>query len=128
MSYEEIFDTNKYNVFKGVTYVSSVSFIDEVVNKFFDSELIIGINDSNYLKNMNENIQQKFGHGIDLFYDLTEYEKEKVLSDKLRIRYAKLGVLIHSKIFLFKRLIIFSIIHARIHPNLHLHTPQVKPT
>lgn len=34
MSYEEIFDTNKYNIFKGVTYVSSVSFIDEVVNKF----------------------------------------------------------------------------------------------
>ena len=54
MSYEEIFDTNKYNIFKGVTYVSSVSFIDEVVNKFIDSELIIGINDSNYLKNMNE--------------------------------------------------------------------------
>lgn len=102
MSYEEIFDTNKYNIFKGVTYVSSVSFIDEVVNKFIDSELIIGINDSNYLKNMNENIQQKFGHGIDLFYDLTEDEKEKVLSDKLRIRYAKLGVLIHSKIFLLE--------------------------
>lgn len=54
MSYEEIFDTNKYNIFKGVTYVSSVSFIDEVVNKFVDSELIIGINDYNYLKNMNE--------------------------------------------------------------------------
>ena len=72
ISYEEIFDTNKYNIFKGVTYVSSVSFIDEVVNKFIDSELIIGINDSNYLKNMNENIQQKFGNGINLFYDLTE--------------------------------------------------------
>ena len=86
MSYEEIFDTNKYNIFKGVTYVSSVSFIDEVVNKFIDSELIIGINDYNYLKNMNENIQQKFGNGINLFYDLTEEEKEKVLSDKLRIR------------------------------------------
>lgn len=60
MSYEEIFDTNKYNIFKGVTYVSSVSFIDEVVNKFIDSELIIGINDSNYLKNWSVDSFQNF--------------------------------------------------------------------
>lgn len=64
MSYEEIFDTNKYNSFKGVTYVSSVSFIDEVVNKFSDSELIIGINDFNYLKNINENIHKNLDMGL----------------------------------------------------------------
>ena len=29
MNYEEIFDTNKYNVFKGVTYVSSINETDE---------------------------------------------------------------------------------------------------
>lgn len=101
INYPELFDSSYFDSIFAVTYVSSSSFFSKVVKDYKNVEVILGIDNSDvaaaFAKGTSDILNIK---GAEFFKDLDDNIKEKVVENTVSIRYANIGVLIHSKIYL----------------------------
>lgn len=101
LSYSDLFDSKYYDTLMAVTYVSSPSFFSKVVNGYKDVEIILGIDNSDiasaFAKGTTDLINAK---GADFFKEVDDDIKEKIVNNTVSIRYANLGTIIHSKLYL----------------------------
>ena len=103
MTEREIFDSQKYDTFHGVSYVASPKFFADMVKDFQKVVFIIGIPDSDVSNSFAqglENILMQPEGGIEFFNQLPVAAKTRVADDAMQIRYGKAGVMIHDKIYL----------------------------
>ena len=102
MQISEIFNTQRYNDFKAVSYVSSPKFFAETVQDFQAVTFIIGIDNVDVLNKFSDGVSAQFNSDeqIKFFNALPEETKNFVVEDKIKIRYGKPGVMIHDKIYL----------------------------
>lgn len=104
MKLKEIFDYKKYDEFYAITYVSSPSFFSKVVKPFKKVSFIIGIPDSDYLKDFKNgalallNVEEK----VEFLNNLDQNVKEKIIENDLEIRYSVKDYSIHTKLYLLK--------------------------
>ncbi len=102
MKVSEIFDTNRYNDLKAVSYVSSPKFFAETVKSFQSVIFIIGIDNVDNLNKFSDGVSAQFDseENIKFFNELPDETKNFVIEDRIKIRYGKPGVMIHDKIYL----------------------------
>ena len=102
MKVSEIFDTNRYNDLKAVSYVSSPKFFAETVKGFQSVIFIIGIDNVDNLNKFSDGVSAQFDseENIKFFNELPDETKNFVIEDRIIIRYGKPGVMIHDKIYL----------------------------
>lgn len=109
LSIEEIFDYNKYSKFIGVTYSISPEFINEYLQNFDNSIIVVGIYDD-FMKSaanqMAKNIQAQFSRdvsleAVNLFQNLSTSSKVKINNKKIEVR-VPTPYTIHSKFYLLE--------------------------
>ncbi|QBP18217.1 hypothetical protein ELX58_03495 [Acetilactobacillus jinshanensis] len=111
LSASQIFDSDKYDQFLGVTYAVLSKFINQYITKFNDIKLVIG-NDGSKNDNkvyqsfssVNQNVFNSLKNVLrhrmtDLYQDLNDYAK-KLLTAKNFELYTPLTAVIHSKFYL----------------------------
>jgi hypothetical protein len=89
-----------FDEFRAITFVSSPKAFFNFAKNFKKTILIIGIEDNDILKNFVHQINPD--SNIDFFKDLDMDTLEKISRADIEVRYASLGKMIHSKIFIFK--------------------------
>jgi hypothetical protein len=100
-SYIEFFDSDKYDTLGAVTFVSSPSFFSKIVKDYKIVKIIIGIDNADLNKAFADSVSEHLNvKGADFFKGLDDYSKERIVEDKIEIRYSEIGILIHSKIYL----------------------------
>lgn len=101
MTWAELFDSKKYNQLSCVTYVSSASFLSKSIKGFDKVELIIGIEKPDVKKAIAENLRAKiFQSGTSFFEDLSDDDKQRVVDNRLNVRFANPDCIVHSKFYL----------------------------
>jgi hypothetical protein len=101
VNYSDLFDYKKYDTLLAVTYVSSPSFFSKVIRGYEKVEIILGIDNADINRSFAEGAADLLmAKGSDFFKGLDNSIKEKVVNNYLNVRYADLGTLIHSKIYL----------------------------
>ena len=102
MTVAEIFDSKRYTDFKAVSYVSSAKFFSDTVKNFKTVTFIIGIDNSENLNKFTDGVIKFFDstNNLEFFNNLTEDAKTSLVENRMKIRYGKLGVMIHDKIYL----------------------------
>lgn len=99
--YAELFDSKRYNTLYAITYVSSPSFFSKIVKDYDMVKLVIGIDNADINKAFADTVSEQMNvKGADFFNGLDHGTKEKVADDRIEIRYADYGILIHSKLYL----------------------------
>lgn len=100
-NYADLFDYKKYDTLYAVTYVSSPAFFSKVIKGYERVEIILGIDNADvnraFAQGTSDLISAK---GADFFKELDDGIKDKVANDIVSVRYADIGTLIHSKIYL----------------------------
>lgn len=100
-SYADLFDYKKYDTLFAITYVSSAAFFSKVIKGYGQVEIILGIDNDDvnraFAKGTSDFLSVK---GLDFFKGLDDNTKEKVVNNIVSVRYADIGTLIHSKIYL----------------------------
>lgn len=101
MDWHEIFDTERFDELRAVTYVSSASFFSSAVRGFKKAVVIIGIEDSEFKSAFSESVKSRLNdEGTKFFEALPDEDKNKVVTKQIDIRYSDIRYLIHSKIYL----------------------------
>jgi len=93
---ELLFDPKKFDRLLICTYVSSPKYFFAHIKKFDEVELLLGIED-------NENAQKFLfdpDYTSEFFKSLDQETLHKIANQKIRIRFANLGSMIHSKIYI----------------------------
>ncbi len=100
-TWEDLFDSKMYDTVTCVTYVSSPSFFHGIAKQYKKASIIIGIEKEDvrkaFLEGMNAHVHTL---GRELFENMSDEGKDKVIAGDLTIRYAKPNCIIHSKFFL----------------------------
>lgn len=100
-SYADLFDSKKFDTLLAVTYVSSPAFFSKIIKGYEKVEIIIGIDNAELNRAFaNSTLDLLTSKGADFFKDLDDSIKEKVVNSTVQVRYADIGTLIHSKIYL----------------------------
>ena len=93
---QHLFDASKYDKLFICTFVSSPKYFFKQTQAFDEVELLLGIED-------NDNAQKYLfdpKYTNEFFKSLDKTTLEKIASDKIRIRFASVGSMIHSKIYI----------------------------
>jgi len=96
---DELFDG--FDEFWAITFVSSPKFFFDFVlkHKFQRVKLLIGIEDNDINDKFNLiNPEPQY----EFFKSLPDEVTEKIKNDEIQIRYSKLGITTHSKLFILK--------------------------
>ncbi len=109
MSIEEIFDSDKYNQFTGVTFSVSPNFINQYLQDFEEVTIVVGIPEQRVQVAVNEaakNLQGKVrsildNDPVELYQGLSTQIKKKLVEKSIKL-YIPLGYVIHSKFYLLK--------------------------
>lgn len=100
--YKDIFDTEKYDSIKAVTYVASPSVLGKFISKFSYSDIVIGIDKVKPLEKVKALIDS-LKYGVSAFNGSTAATRDKLLSGVARVRYCSAGgVPVHDKFYLLK--------------------------
>lgn len=106
MTMQDIFDAETFDVLDAVTYVSSPSFFQKHTKGFSKVNLILGIDNSDLLESFARELSRKEQLEIEkrcrYLLDADEETQEKILSGRCQVRFGKIGVMIHDKIYLMK--------------------------
>lgn len=101
LGYYDLFSNESYDTMYAVTYVSSPSFFSKISRGYEKVEIILGIDNPDVNHAFSSSIIEKMlARGADFFKGLDDNSKDKLIENKISIRYANLGILIHSKIYL----------------------------
>lgn len=100
VNYEDIFDSSRYHTISIITYSTSPKFILKNIEKFQKVNLIIGLEENNFLDNIGKIFDAE--ERIEFWKDLDIKTKEKIKDGQVNIKYGKKGVLIHSKIYILE--------------------------
>lgn len=98
---QEVFDTNRYSELLAITFVSGGAFFLKTIHGFQQAEVILGIEDNNHLNAFKDRMDSTLQSG-DFWASLDQETQDSVAEGKLSIRYAQIGVSIHSKIYLLR--------------------------
>lgn len=103
MEYSELFDSNKFNKMYAATFVSSPQFFSKIAENYDKVQIVLGIDKEEvneaFAKGTSEIIMNK---GIEFFKFMGAKAKDMIVDNKLDIRYAELGSIIHSKLYLLE--------------------------
>lgn len=101
VSWESLFDSNKYDTIDCVTYVSSSGFFAKTVSGFKKVRIIIGIDKENvrqsFFKGISDRIHNK---GLEFFEELSDDSKKKIIDADWIVRFSQPDKIIHSKFYL----------------------------
>ncbi len=86
---------------RAVTFVSSPKAFFDLTKNFKKVILIIGIEDNDILNNLDKQINPD--STADFFKQLDKDTLEKIAKSEIEIRYARIGQMIHSKIFILSK-------------------------
>lgn len=101
LDYYDLFSNDSYDTMYAITYVSSPSFFSKISKGYEKVEIILGIDNPDVNHAFSSSIIDKMlSKGADFFKGLDSNSKDKLIENKISIRYANLGILIHSKIYL----------------------------
>lgn len=102
MTLEEIFNSNEYTDFYGISYVASPSFFAKMIKGFKNVNFILGINNVDTLNKFSDGFSSYLDNSprVDFFNKLPDETKDLIIADNVKIRYGKAGVMIHDKIYL----------------------------
>ena len=102
LSSAEIFDSKRFTKFQAVSYVSSPKFFIDVIKDFQEVVFILGIDNSDNLNKFSDGVSAYFlsEERVNFFNNLPTDTKEKIISNDIRLRYGKVGTMIHDKIYL----------------------------
>lgn len=103
MGYAELFDSNKFNKMYAATYISSPKFFSKVAENYDMVQIVLGIDK----EEVNEAFAQGtleiiMNKGVEFFKFMGIKAKNMVVENKLDIRYADIGSIIHSKLYLLE--------------------------
>lgn len=105
----DIFDTNKYNKFIGITYSVDPNFVNKYLSDFDESVIVIGLPseklqyDVNQMaKNIQETVKNILRSDSIIFYEALSLENKRRLANKNIDIKIPLGYSIHSKFYLLK--------------------------
>lgn len=104
----EIFDPIAYEELLAVTYVSSPAFFFRTARDFKRVVLILGIDDNDWLQNFSHNNPQALkemllpGDRLQWWKSLEPEIRDRIRDEHINIRYGKINVLIHSKLYLLR--------------------------
>lgn len=109
LNVEEIFDTDRYDEFIGITYSISPSFMNHYLSKFDRIKLIVGIPDEHVqdranrmAKQLQQVIQQDLRNESVAFYEeLNPSVKAQIVERRIEMK-VPLGYSIHSKFYLLR--------------------------
>lgn len=100
-TYSDLFDYDKYNQMYAATYVSSPQFFSKIVESFEKVQIVLGIDKEEvneaFAEGTSEIILNK---GVEFFKSMNKRAKDMVVENNLDIRYADVGNIIHSKLYL----------------------------
>ena len=100
-SYAELFDCKKFDTLFAVTYVSSPAFFSKVIKGYDKVEIVLGIDNAGVNRAFAQGTSDLLtGKGADFFKGLDDSIKNRVVNNNVSVRYAGIGSLIHSKIYL----------------------------
>jgi hypothetical protein len=101
-SFEELIDSSLFTTARVVTYVSSsLDFVLEKFKEYESLDLIVGEEDT--ATRIFENVEKVLKNKIE--EELTLFSVEilnKILSEKIRIKYPRIDETVHSKIYVLK--------------------------
>jgi len=102
LSLTQLFDASTYTHLDAITYVSSPKLFCKVASGFQQVQLILGIDDNDILKGFQQSITAMFDlkSTMEFWASLSEDTRDRIKSDHIRLRYGKLGVVIHTKLYL----------------------------
>ena len=99
--YSDLFDYEKYNQMYAATYVSSPQFFSKIAEDFDKVQIVLGIDKEEvneaFAEGTSEIILNK---GVEFFKSMNKRAKDMVVENNLDIRYADIGTIIHSKLYL----------------------------
>lgn len=97
----DLFNNKCYDTILAVTYVSSPSFFSKIIKGYKNVEIILGIDNPDvtyaFAKGTADLVNIR---GADFFKELGDNVKEKIMNNTISIRYANIGTIIHSKLYL----------------------------
>lgn len=101
LTWRGLFDSKEYDTLSCVTYVSSPNFFVKSVGDFQNVHIIIGIEKEDVRKAFAESMATRLNNeGTKFFELLPESGKQKVLEQRMKIRFSKANSIIHSKFYL----------------------------
>ena len=101
--YSDLFDYDKYNQMYAATFVSSPNFFSRIAENFDKVQIVLGID--------KEEVNEAFAEGtsalilikgVEFFKSMNKRAKDMVVQNNLDIRYADIGTIIHSKLYLLE--------------------------
>lgn len=102
MSMQELFDTERFNRIRAISFVASPKFFFQMTNGFEEVQLILGIEDGQVVGSFTTGLQSLLAidKRIEVFQSFSEDVQELLIKDQYRIRYSKKNDPIHSKLYL----------------------------
>lgn len=101
VTWEELFDEEKYDQLSCVTYVTSAGFLNKAVGNFRKLKLIIGIEKPDVKKAIAESMSIRMNkEGAKFFEELPDDGKQRLIDREWEIRFSKTQYVIHSKFYL----------------------------
>ena len=106
MSYTDIFDTEKYDTLRAVTFVASAGFLYEAAKDFAQVDIVIGIPDSSMQKAVKKTLYKYFTLGNQIMTDkkFPTAGKDRICDRTFNLYFANLVgeklPIFHSKIFI----------------------------
>lgn len=101
--YAELFDSDKFDMMYSVTYVSSAQFFSKIAEKYKQVQIILGIDkevvNEAFAQGTYELIMNK---GVEFFKYMEPKAKNMVVENAIIVKYAELGSVIHSKLYLLE--------------------------
>lgn len=97
VTFEELFDFDRFDVLQAVTYVSSPQWLSRTLKHFAKANVIIGIDKVSAC----QNIKDWLNCGcVNWFKKAPDYMKDRLCDGSWSVRYTNMREPIHSKIFL----------------------------
>ena len=100
MTYEDLF--SGYKKIKAVTFSSSPEFFDDISQNYDEADIILGLSTTDFKNGLIEVRNQKISKKSreQLFANISDYTREKLVDKTLTVSYGNKGTLIHSKFYL----------------------------
>lgn len=102
-TYSDLFDHKKYNQMYAATFVSSPQFFSKIAEGFDKVQIVLGIDKEEVNEAFAEGASTMIlNKGVDFFKSMNKRAKDMVVENNLDIRYADIGTIIHSKLYLLE--------------------------